>query len=153
MATNMYIRFEDPRFSASGKEIEILSWNHGFSQPDSPTRGTAQHSNLGFTKYLDGESNELMRFCWGGKQIEKGTLTCFRSDGARDNKPVKYLEVVMQHVVISNYAVSGGPGDIPVENVSLDYGTIEYKYIEQRHADEGRPPKSLMLNKAAGTIE
>jgi type VI protein secretion system component Hcp len=34
----------------------------------------------------------------------------------------------MQHVVISNYSVSGGPGDVPVENVSLDYGTVMYEY-------------------------
>jgi type VI protein secretion system component Hcp len=41
----------------------------------------------------------------------------------------------MQHVVILNYSVSGGPGDIPVENVSLDYGTVQYTYIDQKHGD------------------
>jgi type VI secretion system secreted protein Hcp len=39
-------------------------------------------------------------------------------------------------VIISNFSVSGGPGDIPVENVSLDYGIVEYTYKQQKQADE-----------------
>ena len=43
MATNMYIKFEDPSIGSSDApghkdEIEVLSWNHGFVQPTSPTR-------------------------------------------------------------------------------------------------------------------
>jgi type VI protein secretion system component Hcp len=47
---------------------------------------------------------------------------------------VEYLTVAMEHVIISNYTVSGGPGDIPVENVSLDYGTVRYDYKEHKQA-------------------
>ncbi len=149
MATNMYIKFEEPTIEAGStakgheKDLEILSWNHGFSQPTSPTRSAAgsgtveqaNHQNLSFTKYLDGSTHDLLRYCWTGKQIGKATLACYRSDGATDNKPVKYLEVLMQHVVISNYSVSGGPGDIPVENVSLDYGVLTYTYNSQKKDD------------------
>ena len=149
MATNMYIKFEEPAIDASStasgheKEIEILSWSHGFVQPTSPTRSVAgagtveqaTHQNLSFTKYLDTATNALLKYCWSGKQIGKATVTCWRSDGATDNKPVKYLEIAMQHVIISNYSVSGGPGDIPVENVSLDYGVVQYTYLDQKHAD------------------
>ena len=46
-----------------------------------------------------------------------------------------YLTLTMQHVFISNYSVSGGPGDIPLEHVSLDYGTVQYTYVDQKHAD------------------
>jgi type VI secretion system secreted protein Hcp len=149
MATNMYIKFEEPSIeagsSASGheKELEILSWNHGFSQPTSPTRsfaggGTveqANHQNLSFTKYLDASTHDILRYCWSGKQIGKATVACYRADGATDNKPVKYLEVLMEHVVVANYSVSGGPGDIPVENISLDYGTVQYTYTSQKKDD------------------
>jgi len=129
MASNMYIKFEEPAIDASStasgheKEIEVLSWSHGFVQPTSPTRSSAgsgtveqaTHQNLTFTKYLDTATNALLKYCWSGKQIGKATVTCWRSDGAADNKPVKYLEVLMEHVVIANYSVSGGPGDIPVD--------------------------------------
>ncbi len=149
MATNMYLKFEEPALTSGSSaaehkdEIEILSWSHGFSQPTSPTRSVAgagtveqaNHQNFSFSKYLDESTADILKYCWGGKQIGKGTLTCFRSDGSKDNKPVKYLEVVMQHIIISNYSLSGGPGDIPVENISLDYGVIQYTYTSQKATD------------------
>jgi type VI secretion system secreted protein Hcp len=146
METNMYIKFEEPSIAGASTapghtgEIEILSFNHGFAQPTSPTRssagsGTVEQAppqNLTFTKYLDSSTNDLLKHCWSGKQIGKATITCFRTDGATDNKPVLYLALTMQHVLISNYSVSGGPGDIPVENVSLDYGVAQYNYADQK---------------------
>ena len=149
MAINMYLKFEEPAVTGSSTasehagEIEVLSWSHGFVQPTSPTRSAAgagtveqaTHQNFSFTKYLDTATDQLLKNCWSGKQFAKATLTCFRSDGAVDNKPVEYLKVVMEHVVISNYSVSGGPGDVPVENVSLDYGIVQYTYKDQKHAD------------------
>jgi type VI secretion system secreted protein Hcp len=149
MATNMYLKFTEPEIKGSSTagehkdEHEVLSWSHGFVQPTSPTRSTAgaasveqaTHQNLTFTKYLDAGSTELLRSCWGGTQHAKVVLHCFRSDGAKDNKPVEYLNVTMEHVIISNYSVSGGPGDVPVENISLDYGKVTYTYQEQKHED------------------
>lgn len=149
MSLNTYLRFEEPSISgmstAAGHigEIEVLSWNAGVAQPTSPTRSTAgtgtveqaNHQNLTLTKYFDSSSQELSKYCWAGRQIGKAILTCYRADGAVDNKPVEYLKVVMEHVVISNYSVSGGPGDLPVENITLDYGIIQYHYKDQKHAD------------------
>jgi len=164
MASNMYIKFEDPALeagtSAAGheKDIEVLSWNHGFSQPTSPTRAAAgsatveqaTHQNLSFSKYLDGATSDLIKQCWAGKQFKTVTLSCYRADGAKDNKPVKYLEVEMKNVVIANYSISGGPGDIPVENVSLDYGVCKYNYISQKREDGsagGNKPATHNLEK------
>jgi type VI secretion system secreted protein Hcp len=149
MAINAYIKFETPSIEAAStakgheKEIEVLSWSHGFTQPTSATRSTAgsgtveqaSHSALSFSKYLDSALSSLLKYCWSGKQIGKATLTCYRSSGAEDNKSVEYLKVIMEHVVIANYSVSGGPGDLPVENLSLDYGIIQYNYVDQKHAD------------------
>ncbi|HKR65993.1 MAG TPA: type VI secretion system tube protein Hcp [Thermoanaerobaculia bacterium] len=140
MTTNMFIRFEEPAIAGTStapkheRDIEILSWSHGFAQPTSPTRSTAgsgtveqaTHQNLSFTKYLDAASNVMMKMCWSGQRFARVTMSCYRDDSGA---PVQYLEVVMQHVVIANYSISGGPGDIPVENVSLDYGTIQYTYM------------------------
>ena len=148
MASNMYLKFDPPLEAGSSaakheKEIEVLSWSHGFTQPTSATRSTAgagtveqaSHHNLSFTKYLDASTHTLLRNCWSGKQVKQVTLSCYRASGDEKNEPVKYLSVVMDHVVIANYSVSGGPGDIPVENVSLDYGAVQYNYIEQKKAD------------------
>jgi type VI secretion system secreted protein Hcp len=149
MATNMYIKFTTPDIKGGStsaehaEEIEIMSWSHGFTQPTSPVRSTAgsatveqaTHSNFTFTKYLDSATDDLLKMCWSGKQIDKAVVSCYRSDGAADNKPIKYLEVSMSHVVISNLSISGGSGDVPVENVSLDYGIVKYTYLPQKKAD------------------
>jgi type VI secretion system secreted protein Hcp len=147
MAVNSYIKLKDITGGSTAAEhageIEILSWSHGFSQPTSPTRSTAgsgsveqaNHSNFTFTKYIDSSTDDLLKHCWDGKQIATATVTCYRADGATDNKPVEYLKVEMEHVVVSNFSISGGAGDVPVENVSLDYGIVKYTYKPQKKAD------------------
>ena len=147
MAINVYIKFDGITggSTASGHEgeLEILSWNHGFVQPTSPTRSSAgagtveqaTHQNLNFSKYIDPATTALLKANWSGKQIATASLTCYRADGATDNAPVKYLTVDMTNIIVSNYTLSGGSGDIPVENVSLDYGSVTYTYLDQKHAD------------------
>ncbi len=60
-------------------------------------------------------------------------FTGYRADG--DNKPVKYLEIDFFNVIISNYSISGGAGDLPTETVTLSYGKVSYNYIQQKPAD------------------
>jgi type VI secretion system secreted protein Hcp len=158
----MYLKFEGPEIKgqspARGYEgqIEILSWSHGFTQPTSATRSTAgagtveqaNHQNLSVSKYLDGATSALLKCCWSGKQIEKATLTCLRASGAEDNKAVEYLKVVMEHVIIANYSVSGGPGDLPVENLALDYGIIQYNYVPQKAVDGNTQAKHNLETRA-----
>lgn len=146
MATNMYIEFDpalDTGITVAGheKDIEIMSWNHGFSQPTSPVRSSggagtveqANHMNFSFTKYLDAATPLMLKKCWGGKQFASATLHCYRA--SEEAAPVEYLNVKMEHVIVSNFSISGGPGDIPVENVSLDYGIITYTYVGQKRDD------------------
>lgn len=147
MATNMYITFDGitggSTSSAHEGQIEILSWNHGFTQPTSPVRshagsGTvedATHQNFSFSKYVDSATDDLLKACWTGQQIPSATVTCYRSAGDGTNAQVEYLKVVMTHVVVSNFSISGGPGDVPVENVSLDYGIVQYTYLPQKRED------------------
>jgi type VI secretion system secreted protein Hcp len=162
----MFLKFEEPAIRASSTapghdgEIEVLSWNHGFAQPSGPARGVdrgsveqASHQSLTFTKYLDSATNDLLKHCWSGGQFGKVTLACYRADGVADNKPVLYLTVTMQHVIISNYAVSGGPGDVPVENVSLDYGIVQYDYKPHSQPDTADALRPVKHNLQTGIIE
>ncbi|HXA18686.1 MAG TPA: type VI secretion system tube protein Hcp [Thermoanaerobaculia bacterium] len=146
MTSSMYIKFEDPDIDGASTapghqgEIEVLSWSQGFGSPTGSAAGSAtveqaNHASFNFTKYLDAATNSLLRLSWSGKRIGKATLSCFRADSAAGGEPVKYLTVVMEHVIIANYSVSGGAGDIPVENISLDYGIIQYNYMPRKHAE------------------
>jgi type VI secretion system secreted protein Hcp len=142
----MFLKLDSIEGEASAaeheKEIEILSWSHGFSQPTSSVRASSgatvekvNHSDLSITKYLDSATDDILKMCWTGKQIATGVITCLRSDGAVDNKYVVYMKIEMTDIIISNYSISGGGGDLPVENVSLNYGTIKYTYMPQKQAD------------------
>lgn len=162
MAGNMFIKFETPAItgesSATGHEndVQVLSWSHSFNQPTSPVRSTAgsgtveqaNHSDFSFTKYADSATDDLLQRCWSGKTIGKATFCSYRADG--NNQPVKYLEVIMEEVIVSNVSIGGGTGDIPTETIALSYGKVTYNYIPQNKDDgsgEGVQPVSHDLIK------
>ena len=147
MAANFFLKLETPEIKgestdASHKdELQILSWSHSFNQPTKPTRSSAgggtveqaNHSDFSITKYLDAATDDLLKMCWTGKQIGKGTFSAYRADG--DNKAIKYLEVIMEKIVVSNISFGGGAGDLPTETVALAYGKVSYNYMPQKDAD------------------
>lgn len=147
MATNMFIVFKTPDIlgesadSTHAGQIQMLSWSHSFNQPTSPTRSSAgsgtveqaNHSDFSFTKYIDASTDDLLKYCWNGKQIGSATFTAYRSDG--EDKAIKYLEVVMTNVIVSNVSIGGGTGDIPTETITLSYASVQYTYIQQKTAD------------------
>jgi len=163
MSSNMYMKFEGPTIGSSTapgheNEIEILTWSHGFVQPASARRDfaaphtleQATHQNFSFTKYLDSATNELIRYNWSGKLIKKATLRCYRADGVGDTKEHLYLEVIMENVLIADLKVSGGASDLPVENVTLDYGIVQYSYKDQKQvasSADAKPPKHNLMTK------
>ena len=93
----------------------------------------ANHSDFTIVKYLDAATDDLLKMCWSGKQIGKATFCAYRANG--DNTPVKYLEIALDKVVVSNVSLSGGSGDLPTENISLSYGKVQYSYVTQKKTD------------------
>lgn len=143
MATDMFIKFDDVEGEATETDhdtwIEILSWNHGFSQPASPLRDStgstierANHSDLTITKYMDKATRRLLKDHWGGNQYEEVTIDCLRASG---DASILYLQIIMNDVIISNYNISGGGGDIPIENLSLSYSKVSYQYDSKKKED------------------
>lgn len=139
MATNMYLQLDGIKgesVDVNHKDwIEILSLSHGFTQPVTPVRASSgstvercNHSDIAVTKYVDKATDAILNRIWSGKQIPKAVIECFRADG--QNKPVKYLEIDLEQVVISNYNISAGQGSLPMENISLAYGKVTYKYMQ-----------------------
>jgi type VI secretion system secreted protein Hcp len=131
--------------------IELLSYGHSMMQPVSSTRsssggagsGRVQHGDFMITKYLDKASPKLYEAISNGKHIGKGKIEVCRAGGGQ----VKFLEINFEEIMISSVALSGsgnsnGTGtdasvghDLPVENVALNYGKIEWVYTQQKRKD------------------
>jgi type VI secretion system secreted protein Hcp len=122
--------------------IEVLSFNHGMSQPSSATAssaggGTTERVNISdfsITKHLDKASPKLYELCATGKHIANVTLELCRAGGDK----VKYMEVKMEQAIISSVAPggsSGGADNLPAESVSFNFGKIKWTYTQQKRAD------------------
>ncbi len=151
MASNMFIKFDEVEGESTDINhdtwIEILSWSHGFSQPASPVRGSqgstiemANHSDFNFTKTLDAATDDLVGACWKGFQFEKVMVECFKADGG--NEPIKYLDIVMEDVIVSNFSISGGGTEHPMENISLAYSKVTYTY-DPKDKEDGSQSKGV----------
>ncbi len=121
--------------------IEILSFNHGITQPISVTRSSAggataeraDHQDFSITKFLDKASPKLALHCCDGTHIGEVKLELCRAGGDK----LKYMEYKMSNVIVSSFSPSGSPGaeDLPVEQVAFNYGKIEWTYTQQKRAD------------------
>lgn len=147
MAHNVFIKIVGPDVNGGSTskghegQIEVLAWNHGFHQPTTPVRSAAgggtvekcNHSPFTFTKNLDSSTDDLLKLCWSGKHIDSIELTCYRSAGDTGGAQmgVPYLKVKMESCILQDISISGGPGDIPVENVTIAYGKVTYTYNRQ----------------------
>jgi len=119
--------------------IEAISFNHSITQPASATASSAgggttaraEHQDYTITKYVDKASPLLYQYCSSGKHIDKVTIDMMRASG---DSRVKYMEVVMEQVIISH--VSPGAGsEFPVEGVSFNYADIKWTYSQQKRKD------------------
>lgn len=119
-----------------GGWIELTSWQHQLHQPTSPIASTSgghavgrtQHGALVVTKEMDSSSPMLFQALSGATTFQSAQMNLYRSAG--DGKRVKYLEIQMKNVLISNINMGGETG-LPIETISLKYAAIQWKYQKQ----------------------
>lgn len=147
MATNMFIKFDGPNFNggstSKGHEgwIEVHTWNHGFNQPTSAVRShgggatveKAHHSPFNFTKVMDSATDDLLKALWTGNHIATMQFVAYRAAGdtGAQQMAVPYLKIDLESCVITDFSVSGGPGSLPMESVSVNYAKVTYTYNGQ----------------------
>jgi type VI secretion system secreted protein Hcp len=121
--------------------IEILSYSSGVSQHSgSASRsdagaaagGRAEFQDFSITKKIDKASPKLFLFCANGKHIKDVTFELCRATGDKQ----KYMEYKLSDVIVSSARPSGSPQggeEVPVEEVSLNWGKLEITYTETDH--------------------
>ncbi|HEY6945448.1 MAG TPA: type VI secretion system tube protein Hcp [Candidatus Acidoferrum sp.] len=116
------------------KEIQILSFNFGATQPGSAGFGggsgvgKVQLHDFQFSKYTDSATPKLFEFCATGKHTPTVTLTCRKAGGSQQ----EYFKVKMSDVIVSSISHAGSGGEaLPVESISLNFSKIEMEYKPQ----------------------
>jgi type VI secretion system secreted protein Hcp len=120
--------------------IEILSFSHGISQPNAGSRSSggaasaerANHQDFSIVKTLDKASPKLMLACCNGEHIAEVILELCRATGDKQ----KYMEYKMTDVIVSSVRPGGsskGGENLPLEEVTFNYGKIEWTYTATDH--------------------
>jgi type VI secretion system secreted protein Hcp len=115
--------------------IEIMSFSLGVSNSGSGSVGAgsgvnkASFSDIGVTKYVDKSSPNFFICCANGSHIDKAVLHVRKAG----EKPQEYLTVTMEEVFISSFNHGGHDGGgLPIENATLNFSKIEFKYSPQK---------------------
>lgn len=87
-------------------------------------------TSFNISKFLDASSCKLMEASCSGQHFAKVTIAVHRSGGDK----LKYYEVVLEEVIISDYSQSASDG-VPREVIKLNYGRIKTNYTQQRRSD------------------
>ena len=117
-------------------EIELESWSVGgvnsgsFSSGAGGGTGKVALQDFHIVKKTDKASAKLLTSCCTGEHLKTATLVCRKAGGDQQ----EFLTVVLSPVLVSSYQTSGSAGSdvIPMEQVSLNFGKIEFKYKEQK---------------------
>ena len=137
MAMDMFIQIGalkgESRDSVHKEKTDVLAWSWGMSNSGSAHvgggagAGKVNVQDLSFTKYIDKTSTELMLASCNGKHFPDALLIVRKAG----EKPVEYLKIKMEDVLVSSYQAAGAEGsnnETPSEQISINFAKIEFDY-------------------------
>ncbi len=144
MAVDGFLKLDgikgESKVEGHADEIDILDVHFALNQPASMAygggggTGKVDFHDISFTKRFEKSSPVLMGKCADGTHIPKGLVTLRKAAGT-DNKPIDYLKIKLEDILISAVTPSGlGSGD-GMEHVTLNFAKIIMDYTEQK--DDG----------------
>lgn len=166
---DIYLKFEggdtkiegESRDESHPKWLEALSWNHLIRQPKSATASTSgghtaercEHGDMIFTKDIDSTSPSLWLACSQGDTYNKVTIEFMRASG---KDKVKYLEIVLNHVIVSSVTPCVREEGLPTETIALKYASVKWTYtvqgIDGKKGGSNPQMWSLAKNKATEAV-
>ena len=156
MAFDAYLKIDGvPGESSDDKHkdwIEVLSFSTGVDQPSSGGASSgggrsaerANFQDFSVVKTLDKASPKLALACADGTHIKEVKLELCRASGDKQ----KYMEYLLADVIVSSARPGGssqGGEALPLEEVSFNFGKIEWIYTETDHKT-GKPKGDVKTN-------
>jgi type VI secretion system secreted protein Hcp len=138
MAVDMFLKIDtidgEAQDTKHKKEIDVLSWSWGMNNSGSAHvgggagAGKVNVSDLTFTKWVDCATPKLALACCSGKHFKDAVLVVRKAG----DKPVEYLKIKMDTVLIAGLSTGGSGGeDRLTENVTLNFSKVSMDYVPQ----------------------
>jgi type VI secretion system secreted protein Hcp len=130
MAVDMFLKLDgingESRDAKHRGEIELLSFswgvvNTGRACSAAGGAGKVNVSDLSIMKKIDSATPQLMEHCVTGKHIQNGLITVRKAG----EKPVEYLKIKLEDILVSSSQSGAGGATEPVESVSLNFTRFE----------------------------
>jgi type VI secretion system secreted protein Hcp len=136
-------------------EIDVLSWTWGVSQSGTMAHGSgggegkASFHDLTFTHRIDKATPLLLKACATGTHVPDATITVRK---ATQDKP-EFLIVKLTDVVVTSVSMSVDRDDpTTVENVTLQFGKVDFEYKAQKQDGSLEPGLHFVYDIAANKV-
>jgi type VI secretion system secreted protein Hcp len=121
--------------------IDIFSWSFGASQSGSGGHvgggsgaGKVNMHDITVTKRFDTSSADLFLKTCNGKHYDDATIVARKAG----EKPLDFLIVKLEQVLVSSYQLGGSHGDdTPTESVTLNFAKVKIEYQVQKPDGSG----------------
>jgi len=138
MAVDMFLKLDGIKGEAQDKtwkdQMDVLAWSWGVSNSGTTHMGSgsgsgrASFQDLSITKWVDKASPVMTQYATNGKHIATGQLVCRKAGGTQ----MEYIILDIKDIIVTSQSLGGSGGeDRLTENVSLNFGWFQYKYVEQ----------------------
>lgn len=140
MAVDMFLELEGIKGESQDKahkgKIEIESFSWGATQTGTHSggggggAGKVNMQDFHFVMKNNSASPHLFALCAKGDHIKKATLICRKAGG----KQQEFLTVKFADLLVSSYQTGGSAhgGEVPMDQISLNFSKIEIDYKEQK---------------------
>jgi type VI secretion system secreted protein Hcp len=114
-------------------EITLLSFTGGESNSSNSMGGgmavgKGKVEPIHITMKYGTQSPVIAKHCFSGKHFTKGSIMCSIAGGKQED----FLVIDMKEIFIMSHTVSANANGEVIEQVSMNYGDIEYKYKAQK---------------------
>lgn len=140
MSIDAFLKFEGKEIPGESRQkehegqLEIQSFSFGAHNGGSRHTGTGggvgkgDAGDLSCMMKSDKAGPLLLLACLSGEHFDKATLYVRKAGG---DEPVTYMEVEMEHILVSSYQTGGSAGGETMDSFSLNFATINFIYRPQ----------------------